>query len=40
MKSLIKKNSLLIAGVIVGALAGFLYWHFLRKRTKMVGKIR
>lgn len=28
MKTFLKTNILAIAGVIVGAVAGYLYWHF------------
>ncbi|HUH25617.1 MAG TPA: DUF6132 family protein [Flavobacterium sp.] len=29
MKTFIKKNSFAIVGVLLGALAGYLYWHFI-----------
>lgn len=29
MKDFIRKNIRIIAGVIVGGLGGFLYWHFI-----------
>ncbi len=28
MKTFLKKNILAVTGVIVGAVAGYLYWHF------------
>lgn len=29
MKTFIKKNSFAIVGVLLGALAGYLYWYFI-----------